>query len=326
MKRALITGITGQDGAYLAKHLLAQGYRVLAALPYGRALKVENLDFLGIRDKLSYLEVDLCSTSDLRAVLETEEPHEIYCLAAQSLVWASWEMAPLTLRFNIDSITAMLEAVRDTGATGRLFVALSSEVFGCTDILPITEDTPFRPATPYAISKVANYLLARAFRERYGIYVATGFLFNHESVLRSESFVVKKIMHTAFQIAAGRATELYLGNLNIRRDFGYAPEYVQAMHLALNIAEPDDYVIATGESLSIREIVEDVFTRMDIPMSCLHSDASLIRANDVPDIFGNADRASRKLGWRAKFKGHVLIERLLQDYQNSITQSGVVIE
>lgn len=316
MKTALITGITGQDGAYLTRHLLRQGYRVVGLVPPGRPQNFKNIDFLGVVGQTLFREVDVCSAADLYAVIEAEDPREIYCLASQSMVWASWEMAPLTLRFNIDSVTVMLEAVRHCRVSSRVFVALSSEVFGRPDTLPIAESAPFRPASPYAISKAAAYWLTRSFRDRYGIFVATGFLFNHESVLRPESYVVKKIIRTALEIAAGRATELRLGNVAIRRDFGYAPEYVEAMHRMLDVDEPDDYIIATGESISIREIVEIIFSSLDIPMSCLKVDSEFIRTNDVLETYGCAERAAQKLGWTAKFKGFELIHKLLVDHQS----------
>lgn len=325
MKSALIAGITGQDGAYLAQHLLRSGYRVCGLTSSARPLNRRNLEYLGILDRLIFRDVDLCSVENVRAAIQAVEPDEIYGLAAQSLVWASWEMGPLTLRFNIDSVNALLEAAQSSGVPSRIFIALSSEVFGRPDILPITEATPFHPSTPYGISKATAYWLSRAYRERYGLFVATGFLFNHESVLRPEIFLVKKIIRTALDIEAGTASELVLGNIDIRRDFGYAPEYVQAMQAILSVSAADDYVIATGEPMSIRQIVEQVFLSLNLPMSHLRIDSRLLRLNDVAESYGCPERAARILGWQPQTKGASLVARLLNDHRHLRIGAGAKV-
>ncbi len=322
MKTALISGVTGQDGAYLALHLLEAGYRVIAFHQKGRDFKPNNLLCLGIKDQIHIWEGCLSTISDWCSVIEQFSPDEIYGLAGQSLVWASWNDPIATLRLNIESVIAMLEAVRISGGRSRVFVALSSEVFGAPFNLPITEKTPFAPTTPYAISKVTDYWLVRAYRERYGIYASCGFLFNHESILRPNDFVVKKVIKTAFDIASGAAQELVLGNVDISRDFGYAPEYVLAMHKILTVDEPDDYILATGVSISIREIVNEVFRELQIPESCMRVDQHLIRKGEVMKTWGIADKARTKIVWEPIFKGRALILKLVADYRSQLALRG----
>lgn len=322
LKTALISGVTGQDGAYLAQHLLDAGYRVIAFHQRGRDFKPDNLLYLGINEQIQVWEGCLSTISDWCSVIEEFSPDEIYGLAGQSLVWASWNDPIATLRLNIESVSAVLEAVRITGGRSRAFVALSSEVFGAPCNLPITEKTPFAPTTPYSISKVADYWLVRAYRERYGLLASCGFLFNHESILRPNNFVVKKIINTAFDIASGAAEELVLGNVDISRDFGYAPEYVVAMHKILSADMPDDYVLATGASISIREFVNEVFRELQIPDSCMRVDPHLIRKGEVMKTWGIADKAKTKLDWEPIFKGRALISKLVADYRTQLAMRG----
>lgn len=313
VKKVLISGITGQDGAFLAKYLLSQGHQVTGLIQKGRSVNHSNLIYLGIQEKVKLVEVDLCSSESCGVVIENIDPQEIYCLAGQSLVWASWNMIPITLQFNIESVSAMLEAIKNKNSAIKVFIALSSEVFGASPKLPVTETTPFSPTTPYAISKAAAYWLARAFRDRYGIFVANGFLFNHESILRPDNFVVKKIINTALRIASGSNEFLRLGNTQVRRDFGYAPEYVVFMSKALNAQAPDDYIVATGMTISIQEIVEQVFSTLDIPMSQLIIDRELYRPNEVIEMYGDPTRANHKIHWSAEYKGSRLISKLIED-------------
>ncbi len=322
MKTALISGITGQDGAYLADHLLEAGYRVIAFHQKGRDFKSDNLMYLGIKDEIHIWEGCLSTIKDWCSVIEEFSPDEIYGLAGQSLVWASWGDPIATLRLNVESVSAMLEAVRITGKRSRTFVALSSEIFGAPCHLPITEKTAFAPTTPYAISKLADYWLVHAYRERYGVHASCGILFNHESILRPNHYVVKKIIKAAFDIASGAAQELVLGNVDISRDFGYAPEYVLGMHKILALDEPNDFILATGVPISIREIVNVVFRELQIPDSCMRVDPHMMRKGEVMKTWGVADKAGEKIVWEPKFKGRDLILKLIADYRLQLALRG----
>lgn len=311
-KTALIFGISGQDGAYLAHLLLSQGYRVVGASRDAEMAKFENLHRLGIRER-----VQLCSASpvDFRSILTlltATLPDEVYNLAGQSSVALSFDQPVETF----DSVTVatlnILECIRFSKLPTRLFNAVSSDCFGMTGT-PANEDTPFRPRSPYGMAKAAAYWTTRTYREAYGIYCCAGILSNHESPLRPERFVCRKIVSTAVRIAQGSKERLSLGNIDIRRDWGLAAEYVHMMWYMLQQSAPDDYVIATGETCSLGEFIDAVFSCLNLDSrNHLETKTSLLRPLDIPVSRLDPSKAREKLGWTAKYRMRELASLLVR--------------
>lgn len=320
MKRALITGITGQDGSYLAELLLAKGYQVHGIIRRSSSFNTERIDHLyqdphepGSRLFLHY--GDLTDGTALRRILERVQPDEVYNLAAQSHVKVSFEQPEYTADVVATGTLRLLEAVRDyvklSGRQVRFYQAGSSEMFGASPP-PQNERTPFYPRSPYAVAKVAAYWYAVNYREAYGLFVANGILFNHESERRGETFVTRKITRAAGRIKLGLQKKLYLGNLEAKRDWGYAPDYVEAMWLMLQQDEPDDYVIATGEAHSVREFLEKAFSILGLdPYEYLEIDPRYYRPTEVDYLLGDATKARHKLGWYPKVSFEELVRRMV---------------
>ncbi len=302
-KRALIAGISGPDGSYLAKFLLEKGYEVIGASRDAQAASFSNLEKLDIRDKVKTVSMSL---NDFRSVLQTlvqVRPDEIYNLAAQSSVGLSFDQPVETM----DSISIgtlnLLEAVRFLDMPIRLYSAGSSECFGDTGETAADESTPFRPRSPYAVAKAAAFWEVANYREAYNLYACSGILFNHESPLRPDRFVTKKILNAASRISNGSKERLRLGSLDIRRDWGWAPEYIEAMWLMLQKDEPDDYIVATGETHSLREFVAEVFSNFDLDwQEYVDFDPTLVRPNELLVSRADPYKAYRELGWRAKYR------------------------
>lgn len=256
-KRALITGITGQDGSYLAEFLLEKGYEVIGMVRRTSTINFERIRH--IQDRITLVQGDLLDQSSLIDILREHRPHEVYNLAAQSFVPTSFKQPVLTGEFTALGVTRLLEAIRLVDPTIRFYQASSSEMFGKVREVPQNENTPFHPRSPYGVAKVYAHWITVNYRESYGMFAVSGICFNHESPRRGLEFVTRKITYTAAKIKLGLAHELRLGNLEARRDWGYAPDYVRAMWLMLQQDEPEDYVIATGETHSVREFVELAF-------------------------------------------------------------------
>ncbi|VXD22704.1 GDP-mannose 4,6 dehydratase 1 [Planktothrix serta PCC 8927] len=303
MKTALISGVSGQDGAYLADLLLKQGYSVYGTSRDAQMSSFSNLSRLGIRDKIKLKSMIL---TDFRSVLQTLtkiQPDEVYNLAGQSSVGLSFEQPVETLESMAIGTLNLLEAIRFTGAKIKLYNASSSECFGDTKGIPADENTPFHPRSPYAVAKSTAFWEVANYREAYGLFACSGILFNHESPLRPERFVTQKIIKAAIDIAAGKQDKLYLGDISIQRDWGWAPEYVEAMYLMLQQEEPDDYVIATGETYSLAEFVESAFACVGLNwQDYVESDSNLLRLTDIAVGRGNPSKAEQKLGWKAQYK------------------------
>lgn len=299
-KRALITGITGQDGSYLAEHLLALGYEV-HGLVRRVALEAQELRFGRIAQLLDHLilhPASLESYPSLFHVVSRHEFDECYHLAAQSFVAESFTDGFSTMNTNINGTHYMLAALRELRPRCRFYFAGSSEMFGKVREVPQNENTPFHPRSPYGISKVAGFDLTRNYRESYGMFACSGILFNHEGPRRGFEFVTRKITSTAARIKLGLASELRLGNLDAQRDWGHAADYVTAMHLMLQQPEPDDYVVATGETHSVREFCELAFAHLDLDYSrYVKVDERFFRAAEVDLLVGDATKARRVLGW-----------------------------
>jgi GDPmannose 4,6-dehydratase len=295
-KRALITAITGQDGSYLAEFLLEKGYEVIGMVRRTSTINFERIRH--IQDRITLVQGDLLDQSSLIDILREHRPHEVYNLAAQSFVPTSFKQPVLTGEFTALGVTRLLEAIRLVDPTIRFYQASSSEMFGKVREVPQNENTPFHPRSPYGVAKVYAHWITVNYRESYGMFAVSGICFNHESPRRGLEFVTRKITYTAAKIKLGLAHELRLGNLEARRDWGYAPDYVRAMWLMLQQDEPEDYVIATGETHSVREFVELAFDYLGLDWKkYVVVDPALYRPADVDLLVGDATKARTKLGW-----------------------------
>ena len=312
MKRALITGITGQDGSYLAEWLLEQGYEVHGVV---RRASTENFDRIAhLTGRLTLHQADLLDQLSLIDVLRQVRPQEVYNLAAMSFVPTSWKQPVLTGEFTAIGVTRMLEAIRLLDPKGiRFYQASSSEMFGKVRETPQNETTPFHPRSPYGVAKVYGHFITVNYRESYGMFGCSGILFNHESPRRGLEFVTRKVTDGAARIKLGRAKELRLGNLDARRDWGFAGDYVQAMWLMLQQEQPDDYVIATGETHTVRELVETAFGCVGLDWQrYVVQDPALIRPAEVDLLIGDASKARRQLAWEPRVGFHELIRRMVE--------------
>jgi GDPmannose 4,6-dehydratase len=311
-KNALICGISGQDGAYLADLLLAKGYRVSGTSRDAQMSDFKNLVTLGIRDRIRVYSMAGTDFRSVLNVLTQVQPKEIYNLAGQSSVGLSFEQPMETLESIALGTLNLLEAMRFLGRPMRLYNACSSECFGATGELAADEGTPFYPRSPYAVAKATGFWAVANYREAYGLYACSGLLFNHESPLRPERFVTQKIVRSACRIAAGDREPLHLGNLAIRRDWGWAPEFVDAMHRILQLEQPEDFVIATGETYSLEEFAEEAFSSVGLDWrDWVVTDASLRRPSDLFANKGNAAKAEKLLEWRAEFKMPEVVARMV---------------
>jgi len=307
MKRALITGITGQDGSYLAELLLEKGYEVHGIVRRSSTETFERIAHLA--GKITLHQADLLDQLSLIEVLQAVKPHEVYNLAAMSFVPTSWKQPVLTGEFTGIGVTRVLEAIRLLDPKGiRFYQASSSEMFGKVQETPQKETTPFYPRSPYGVAKVYGHFITVNYRESYGMYCCSGILFNHESERRGKEFVTRKVTDGVARIKKGLAHELRLGNLDARRDWGFAGDYVQAMFLMLQQDKPDDYVIATGETHSVQELVETAFGCAGLDwQKYVVQDPRLIRPAEVDLLIGDPGKARRQLGWqpRVNFAGLV---------------------
>jgi len=324
-KRALITGITGQDGSYLAELLLSKGYEVHGIIRRASTFNTARIDHLyrdphvnGVKLFLHY--GDLSDSTNLIKLLYRLEPDEIYHLGAQSHVRVSFDIPEYTGDVTALGTIRILEAIREAGINCKFYQASSSEMFGRAQEVPQTEKTPFYPRSPYAAAKVYAYWMTVNYREAYGIFACNGILFNHESPRRGETFVTRKITRAVARIEAGLDKKLYLGNLDAKRDWGYAPEYVEAMWLMMQQEEPGDYVIATGESHSVREFLDEAFGYAGLDwQEYVEIDPRYFRPTEVDALIGNAEKAQRHLEWRAR-TGFKELVHLMVDADREILQ------
>ncbi len=314
MKTALISGISGQDGSYLAKLLLEKGYNVCGTSRDAQMSTFNNLSRLGIREQI---KLDSMSLNDFRSVLQVltkYQPDEVYNLAGQSSVGLSFQQPVETLESIATGTLNLLEAIRFTGAKIKLYNASSSECFGDTGGQPATENTPFRPRSPYAVAKSAAFWEVANYREAYNLFACSGILFNHESPLRPQRFVTQKIVSVVCQIAKSSNEKLHLGNISVQRDWGWAPEYVEAMFLMLQQDEADDYVIATGESYPLQDFVVEAFNSVGLNwQDYVEVDRSLYRPTDISVGRANPTKAKEKLGWKAKYKMPDVVRMMVKD-------------
>lgn len=335
MKKALITGITGQDGSYLTELLLDKGYEVHGIIRRASLFNTERIAHLyrdphekGVRLFLHY--GDMTDSSNLNRILEKVEPEEIYNLAAQSHVQVSFEMPEYTTEVNAVGTLRLLDAIKEVGLKPRFYQASSSELYGAAREVPQKETTPFNPRSPYAVAKLYAYWITVNYREAYGMFASNGIMFNHESPRRGETFVTRKITRAATRISLGLQEKFYLGNLDAERDWGYAPDYVEAMLLMLQQEKPDDYVIATGEKHTVREFAEHAFRELGIEIEwrgegveeigldrktgrvLIQVDPRYFRPTEPVVLIGDPTRAREKMGWQSRVKFAELVKIMVE--------------
>jgi GDPmannose 4,6-dehydratase len=331
MKKAMITGITGQDGSYLTELLLEKGYEVHGIIRRASTFNTHRIDHLykdrhetGVKMFLHY--GDLTDSSNLNRLIEKIEPVEIYNLAAQSHVQVSFEVPEYTAEVDATGTLRLLDAIRETGIPARFYQASTSELYGKVQEVPQTETTPFYPRSPYAVAKQYGFWIVKNYRESYGLHASNGILFNHESPRRGETFVTRKITMAVARISRGLQKCLYMGNINALRDWGYAPDYVEMMWMMLQQNEPDDYVVATNEMHTVREFIEKSFFHVGITIEWEGEDVEEVGRNkgtgeiivrmderyyrpcEVDQLLGSPEKAKRQLGWEAKVKFEELVK------------------
>jgi len=317
MKKALITGVTGQDGAYLAKFLLDKGYEVYGTY---RRLSTPNfwrLQYLNIFNKVNLIPADLVDASSMIEAVKVSDPDEVYHLAAQSFVGASFEQPIGTGEITGLGVTKVLEAIRQLNPEIKFYQASTSELYGNSSNGSVNESSPFKPASPYSAAKLYGYWITKIYREAYDIFACNGILFNHESPIRGLEFVTRKISNGVAKIALGIEKELRLGNIKAKRDWGYAPEYVKSMWMMLQAKEPDDYVIATNEAHSVEEFAEKAFDIVGLDwQEYVKLDKRFFRPLDVNFLQGDYSKAKEKLGWKPKTKFSKLVEIMVKEDLN----------
>jgi GDPmannose 4,6-dehydratase len=328
MKKALVTGITGQDGSYLADFLLAKGYEVHGIIRRASTFNTARIDHLyqdphvhGVNLFLHY--GDLADSVNLVKLIYELKPDEIYHLGAQSHVRVSFDIPEYTADVTAVGTIRILEAMRETGVGARFYQASSSEMFGKVQAVPQSETTPFWPRSPYGVAKVFSYWATVNYRESYGMHTTNGILFNHESPRRGETFVTRKISRAAAAIKLGLQKDLFLGNLDAKRDWGYAPEYVEAMWMMLQQDKPDDYVLATGETHTVCEFVETAFAHLDLDWKqYVKHDPRYERPAEVDLLVGDASKAKRALGWEPKTRFPALVRLMVDADLKSLSRQG----
>lgn len=324
-KRALITGITGQDGSYLAELLLEKGYEVHGIIRRSSSFNTQRIDHIyrdahDPKSRLFLVHGDLSDSSALNTILRNVAPDEIYNLGAQSHVRVSFDTPEYTTDVTALGTIRILEAIRDVGITPKFYQASSSEMFGKVAEIPQRETTPFHPRSPYACAKVFAYFATVNYREAYNLFACNGILFNHESERRGETFVTRKITRAATRIKLGLQDKLFLGNLDAKRDWGYAKDYVEAMWLMMQAETSSDYVIATGETHSVREFVEEAFSCLDMDWKeNVEIDPWYYRPSEVDTLLGDASKARKELGWKPKV-GFKELVRLMVDHDLNLAK------
>jgi GDPmannose 4,6-dehydratase len=316
--RALITGIGGQDGSYLAELLLGHGYEVAGIVP---RLDKEYENLADVRERVELLQVDLLDEAALGDALRDHAPHEVYNLASPSFVPMSWDEPVRTAEFAAVGVTALLEAIRAVDPAIRTYQASSSEIFGEPMVVPQTEETPLHPVTPYGVAKAYGHFIVGSYRRRYGLHASCGILYNHESPRRPVDFLPSKVAHAAAAISLGLQQELALGDLRAQRDWGYAGDYVEAMRLMLQQVEPGDYVVATGVLHAVEDLVELAFGHVGLDWhDHVRVDPALVRGTaELHDLAGDASKARRTLGWSPQLQFEDLVRLLVDAARDRLT-------
>ena len=324
-KRALITGIAGQDGSYLAEYLLSLGYDVFGVVRRNSVPEHQESRIDSISNKITTFYGDLTDSASLASAIAESQPHEIYNLAAQSHVRISFDIPQFTAQVNALGVMNLLEAVRSSGISPRVYQASSSEMFGSSvdkDGFQ-RETTPMTPVSPYGCSKLFAYSLMRNYRHSYGMHLTNGILFNHESPRRGSNFVTTKIVKSAVKIKMGLDSELVLGNLDSERDWGHSRDYVRAMHSMLNLDEPGDFVVATGVTTSVRALVELVFSKLDLSWErFVRQDQRYMRPQELPYLRGDASKAHAAFGWRATESLDTMVDEMIALWMGKLADTG----
>ena len=314
MKVVVIIGVTSQDGIYLSKLLIDKGYKVIGTIRSYRLLDLTNFHSIGVKSsEIIIEELDLMDMANVIRFIKKYQPDEIYNLAAQSSVGLSFKQSIGTFSFNTNSVNNLLESIKLVSPGVRLYQASSSEMYGRVESLPIKISTPMRPISPYGISKMASYFMVKTYRESYNIFASNGVLFNHESPFRANNFFTKKIINGAFAIKDGKQDCLEVGNLQIRRDFGYAKKYTEAMWKLMQQDKPMDLIICSGKSTLLRDVVEYVFERLNIDKSLIIEKKELFRPNEISDIYGDNSEAKKILGWEYDYSFFQILDILIDD-------------
>lgn len=320
-KKALITGITGQDGSYLAEFLISKGYEVFGMVRRSSTTRFYRIDH--ILDALTLVPGDLLDQVSLLNIIRDCQPDEVYNLGAQSFVPTSWAQPVLTAEFTALGVTRMLDAIRMVNPNIRFYQASSSEMFGKVREVPQSETTPFYPRSPYGVAKVYGHWITVNYRESYDLFAVSGILFNHESPRRGLEFVTRKVSHAVAKIKLGLADTLPMGNLDARRDWGYAGDYVQAMWLMLQQERPEDYVVATGTQHSVRELLECAFRYVDLNYrDYVTIDPAFLRPAEVEQLVGDASKAKRQLGWQPQIGFEELVHMMVENDLKELTDAG----
>ncbi len=313
MKTAIITGITGQDGPYLAKYLIKKNYKVIGTVRSGRHANMNSLTYLGIQKSIIVEELDFLDMANIIRLIKQYKPAEIYNLAAQSSVGMSFTQPIGTFLFNTMSVNNLLESIRLFSKKTKLYQASSSEMYGKVENLPIKLETQMHPLSPYGVSKMAAHFMVSTYRESYNIFASNGILFNHESFLRSENYFVKKVIKSSIAIKNKQLKKLCVGNLNVKRDFGYAPKYVEAMWKILQQNKPSDLIICSGKSILLKDIVEYIFKKLDLDKNLIVVDENLFRPNEINDIYGDNSKAKEVLGWKYEYSFFDILDILIEE-------------
>jgi GDPmannose 4,6-dehydratase len=313
VKVAIISGISGQDAAYLSQLLLSKNYVVIGLTRSLQSTTIRGLEYLKISDKIIIEECNLLDIANIVKLISKYQPQEFYNLGAQSSVGLSFEQPIGTINYNTISVLNILESIRILKLSTKFYQASSSEMFGLVNNLPITLKTPFSPVSPYAISKASAYWIVNNYSASYNIFAANGILFNHESYLRTPNFFVKKIVHGSLDIIHNKVDVLKVGNVDIKRDFGFAKDYVEAMYLALQQRHAGNYIICSGESIYLRDIILYVFKKLNIPESKLIIDSSLYRPSEITDLYGDNSDAKNLLGWNYNKSFYEVLDLILEE-------------
>lgn len=313
MKTAIITGISGQDGPYLAKLLLEKNYKVVGTVRSYRCANNKNFEYLGIKNDVILEELDLLDMANVIRIIQKHKPDEIYNLAAQSSVGLSFDQPLGTFSFNTTSVNNLLESIRLFSPLTKLYQASSSEMYGRVKSMPIALETPMHPISPYGVSKMASYFMITTYRESYDLFVCNGVLFNHESYLRSNNFFVKKVIRDSISIKNGKLDKLIVGNLNVKRDFGYAPKYVEAMWKILQSDKADDFIICSGKSILLKDIVEYVFEKLGLDKNLIVENRDFFRPNEIEEIYGDNSKAKKDLNWKYDFSFFDVLDILIDE-------------
>jgi GDPmannose 4,6-dehydratase len=313
MKTAIITGITGQDGAYLSNLLLLKGYKVVGLLRSSNSINLFKLKYLNNHKNIILEQCDLNDITSITKILVKYNPDEVYNLAAQSSVGLSFSQPIGTIQSNLFSVLNLLESIKNVNREIRFYQASSSEMFGNVKSLPLDENTAFHPTSPYGISKASAHWTVINYRESFGMYACSGILFNHESYLRNDYFFVKKVIMESLNIKNKKQDFLRVGNIDIKRDFGYAPKYVEAIHLMLQQDKPEDFIICSGKSIYLRDIIYYVFDKLNISKEKIQIDDSFIRPVDISDIYGDNRKAKKVLGWQYEMDFFEVLDILINE-------------